>query len=112
VISRPADRLLFQHSEDPLTLIDANSLRVIEANGACHEHFSKWSGKRLSNKTLSSAIDAKGQRSIRNQIDQLRASGQAESQRVRHAKNKDEYLASVQALRHEGQIHVLSTTCP
>jgi len=104
-------RLLFQHSEDPLMLIDANSLRVIEANGACHEHF-QWSGKRLSNKTLSSAIDAKGQRSIRNQIDQLRASGQAESQRVRHAKNKDEYLASVQALRHEGQIHVLLRLAP
>ncbi|MFN5806557.1 MAG: transcriptional regulator PpsR [Burkholderiales bacterium] len=104
-------RLLFQHSEDPLMLIDANSLRVLEANASCHEHF-QWSGKRLANKSLSSAIDAKGQRSIRNQLDQLRASGQAEHVRVRHAKSKEEYLASVQALRHEGQIHVLLRLAP
>ena len=104
-------RLLFQHSEDPLMLIDANSLRVIEANTACHEHF-QWSGKRLANKSLSGAVDIKGQRRIRNQIDQLRASGQAENARVRHAKRKDDYLASAQAIRHEGQIQVLLRLTP
>jgi transcriptional regulator PpsR len=31
---------------------------------------------------------------------------------VRHAKSKEEYLASVQALRHEGQIHVLLRLAP
>ncbi|NDA73829.1 MAG: transcriptional regulator PpsR, partial [Betaproteobacteria bacterium] len=104
-------RLLFQHSEDPLMLLDAHSLRILEANAACAEHF-QWSGKRLANKSLGSALDAKGQRSIRNQIEQLRASGQAESVRVRHAKRKDEFLASVQAIRQDGQIHVLLRLSP
>lgn len=104
-------RLLFQHSEEPLLLLDAHSLRVLEANAASHQHF-QWSDKRLANKSLSSAVDAKSLRSIRSQVDQLRASGLAEEARVRHAKAKDEYLATVQALRHEGQIQVLLRLSP
>ena len=104
-------RLLFQHSEDPLMLLDTHSLRVVEANAASQKQF-QWSEKRLANKSLSSAVDAKSLRIIRSQVDQLRASGQAEEARVRHAKRKDEYIASLQALRHEGQIQVLLRLSP
>lgn len=99
-------RLLFQNSEDPLILIEASSMRVVDANAAARDGLG-LRHKRLGPQRLSGVIDAKGLRTIREQIEQIRGTGHSEIARVRHARSPEEYLATMQPLHQDGHLQVL-----
>ena len=99
-------RLLFQNSEDPLILLDAASMRVVDANAAAHAVLG-LRPKRLGPRNLSGVIDTQGLRNLREQIEQIRVSGQSEITRVKQARGPGEYLAAMQALHQDGNLQVL-----
>jgi transcriptional regulator PpsR len=99
-------RLLFQNSEDPLILLDAASMRVVDANAAAHAVLG-LRPRRLGPRNLSGVIDTQGLRNLRDQIEQIRVSGASEITRVRQARGPGEYLAAMQALHQDGNLQVL-----
>lgn len=93
-------RLLFEMSSEAVLIIDAGTLKVVEANPAARELFGdNW--KKVLGRAFQDAFDAESQESVQNMLAGVRATGRAEDARVRLADGQREVTASGSLFRQE-----------
>lgn len=96
-------RLLFQMSGDPLLVLDAESLRVIEANPAAQRLFA-GSARRLQGRPLPEVVLAEDRPAL---LATLRNTGRTNEVRARLAEDGPEVLLSASTFRQEGALLIL-----
>lgn len=96
-------RLLFQMSGDPLLVLDAESLRVLEANPAAQRLFA-GSARRLQGRPLPEVVLADDRPAL---LATLRSTGRTNEVRVRLAEGGPEILLSASTFRQEGALLIL-----
>ncbi|HEV7268725.1 MAG TPA: transcriptional regulator PpsR [Falsiroseomonas sp.] len=99
-------RLLFQMSVDPLLVLDAESLRVLEANPAAQRLF-VHATRRLPGRPLPEAFAADDRQSLQLLLATLRSAGRADDLRARLAEEGPEVLVSASTFRQEGGLLIL-----
>jgi transcriptional regulator PpsR len=94
-------RLLFEMTSEAVLVIDAASLKLIEANPAARELFGEnW--KRSLQRSLREAFDSESQEKLHTLLAGIRAAGRAETIEARLADNGREVLVSGSMFRQEG----------
>ncbi len=94
-------RLLFEMSSEAVIIIDAASLKLIEANPAARELFGEhW--KRALGRSFRDAFDSGSQEAVQAMLATVRAAGRAEDIRVQLTDGKREVTASGSMFRQEG----------
>ena len=96
-------RLLFQMSGDPLVVLDAESLRVLEANPAAQKLFS-GAVRRLQGRPLPEMFAHDDRAAL---LTTLRSTGRANEIRVRLADDGPEVVLSASSFRQEGGLLLL-----
>jgi transcriptional regulator PpsR len=96
-------RLLFQMSIDPVVILDAESLRVLEANPAAQKLFGRGA-RRLSGRPLADAFAPEDQAAVQALLGNLRSAGRAEELRARLADGEVEVTLSGTTFRQEGSL--------
>jgi transcriptional regulator PpsR len=96
-------RLLFQMSGDPLLVLDAESLRVLEANPAAQRLFAR-TARRLQGRPLPEAFSVDDRPAL---LATLRNAGRANDLRARLAEDGPEVLVSASTFRQEGGLLIL-----
>jgi transcriptional regulator PpsR len=99
-------RLLFQISADPLLVLDAEQLRVIEANPAAQALVPRGA-KRLTGRLLTDLFLAEDRPAVGALLAALRATGRAEELRLRLAEGGAEVVLSASSYRQEGGLFFL-----
>lgn len=99
-------RLLFQMSADPLLILDAESLRVLEANPAAQLLFARGA-RRLPGRPLPDAFVAEDRPALQSLLASLRAAGRADDLSARLAEGGPEVLVSASTFRQEGALLIL-----
>lgn len=99
-------RLLFQMSVDPLLVLDAESLRVLEANPSAQRLFAR-AARRLPGRPLPEAFAAEDRQALQTLLAALRSTGRADDLRARLAEDGPEVLVSASTFRQEGGLLVL-----
>jgi transcriptional regulator PpsR len=94
-------RLLFQMSADPLLVLDAESLRVLEANPAAQQLFT-GTGRRVQGRSLLEAFASADRLPLQTLLITLRSAGRADDLRARLGDNGPEVLVSASTFRQEG----------
>ena len=94
-------RLLFEMSSEAVIVIDAGSLKLVEANPAARELFGEhW--KRVLGRAFRDAFDTDSQEAVQTMLAGVRAVGRADDIRVRLADDNREVTASGSMFRQEG----------
>jgi transcriptional regulator PpsR len=96
-------RLLFQMSGDSLLVLDAESLRVLEANPAAQKLFA-GTARRLQGRPLPEVFSADDRTAL---LATLRSTGRANDLRARLAEDGPEVLLSASTFRQEGGLLIL-----
>jgi transcriptional regulator PpsR len=99
-------RLLFQMSVDPLLVLDAESLRVLEANPAAQRLFAR-AARRLPGRPLPEAFASEDRQALQALLTTLRTAGRADDLRARLAEEGPEVLVSASTFRQEGGLLIL-----
>ncbi|WP_270933223.1 transcriptional regulator PpsR [Falsiroseomonas oryzae] len=99
-------RLLFQMSVDPLLVLDAESLRVLEANPPAQKLFMR-SVRRLPGRPLPEAFAPEDRPTLQTLLATLRSAGRADELRVRLADDGPEVIVSASTFRQEGGLLLL-----
>jgi transcriptional regulator PpsR len=94
-------RLLFQMSVDPLLVVDAESLRVLEANPTAQRLFA-GAARRLPGRPLVELFGAEDRAPLQALMATLRAAGRAEELRARLGEEGPEVVVSASSFRQEG----------
>lgn len=103
-------RLLFQIASQPVLIIDANSLKVVEANPAAGKLLSKPT-KRLAGRAFPELFDAEGAKAVQTQLAQVRATGRAEDLIARLNEGQEAVVGS-SMFRQESSSHFLVRLSP
>ena len=94
-------RLLFEMTSEAVLVVDATSLKLIEANPAAREMFGdQW--KRSLSRSLRDPFDSEGQDRLQTMLAGVRAVGRAEPVRVTLAETGREVSISASMFRQEG----------
>jgi len=93
-------RLLFDLASEAILIVDAATMRVIEANAAAAEQLA-LPMRRLVGTTFPTGLADKALRSVAALLARVRASGRSEEVRVRDAKGKAELLLVVTPFKQE-----------
>lgn len=96
-------RLLFQMSGDPLLVLDADSLRVLEANPATQRLFGR-TARRLQGRPLPEMFAAEDRQPL---LATLRGAGRSAEVRVRLAEDGAPVILSASTFRQEGGLLIL-----
>lgn len=99
-------RLLFQMSVDPLLVLDAESLRVLEANPAAQRLFAR-AARRLPGRPLPEVFAQEDRSALQGLLASLRSAGRADDLRARLAEDGPEVMVSATTFRQEGGLLVL-----
>ena len=94
-------RLLFEMSSEAVVIIDAGTLKVVEANPAARELFGEhW--KRMLGRAFQDAFEAHSHEAIQSMLAGVRAMGRAEDIRIRQIDSHREITASGSMFRQDG----------
>jgi transcriptional regulator PpsR len=93
-------RLLFQTTTEPVIIVDAATMKVVEANPAADALFGK-PGKSLAGRAFPEGFDAPGTEAIHAALAAVRATGRSEELHVRTADDRRELRASIAMFRQE-----------
>jgi transcriptional regulator PpsR len=104
-------RLLFQIASQPILIVDANSLRVVEANPAAAQLLNK-NIKRLAGRSFPELFDADSAKAIQAQLAAVRATGRADDVTARLTEGKQEALVGASLFRQESVSHFLVRLSP
>lgn len=104
-------RLLFQIASQPVLIVDANSLKVVEANPAAGELLDK-SIKRLSGRTFLDLFDSASAKAIQAHLAQVRATGRADEIAARLQNGKIETTVGASMFRQDAAAHFLIRLSP
>jgi transcriptional regulator PpsR len=99
-------RLLFQMSVDPLLVLDAESLRVLEANPAAQKLL-VYGSRRLPGRPVQDAFVPEDRPALQTLLTTLRHAGRADDLRARLAEDGPEVLVSASTFRQEGGLLIL-----
>jgi len=99
-------RLLFQISADPLLVLDAEQLRVLEANPAAQALVPRGA-RRLAGRALAELFMAEERPVVQSLLATLRTAGRADELRLRLAEGGVEVMLSASSYRQEGGLFFL-----
>lgn len=99
-------RLLFQIASEPVIIVDATSLKVVEANPSAAQILNK-SIKRLAGRTFPDIFDAEGSKAVNAQLAQVRATGRADDVTAKLHDGKLAATVSASLFRQENASHFL-----
>jgi PAS domain-containing protein len=104
-------RLLFQIASQPVLIVDANSLKVVEANPAAGKLLNKPI-KRLAGRALAELFNAEGAKAVQAQLAQVRAAGRAEDLIARLNEGGQETVVGSSMFRQDSSSHFLVRLSP
>ncbi|MEM7397536.1 MAG: transcriptional regulator PpsR [Pseudomonadota bacterium] len=99
-------RLLFQIAAQPVAIVDANSLKVVEANPAASELLGK-SIKRLSGRSFIDLFESDSGKAVQTYLAQVRNAGHAEEITARLQSSKIETTVGASLFRQDASAHFL-----
>jgi transcriptional regulator PpsR len=97
---------LFQLSAEPVIILDAGSLKIVEANPAASRLF-KNGASRLIGQSVYDLFDDDGTHAAQELFNKLRLSPRSEDVKVRLRSGKKEFLLSASVFRQEATTHYL-----
>lgn len=104
-------RLLFQIAAQPVLIVDANSMKVVEANPAAGQLLNK-SIKRLSGRAFSDLFEAQGAKAVQAHLAQVRATGRAEEITAKLHDGTTEAVVGASMFRQDNAAHFLVRLSP
>jgi transcriptional regulator PpsR len=104
-------RLLFQLASEAVLIINAATMKVVEANPTAMRLLSE-TGKRGTARTFPYGFDAEGLRAVQSQLATLKATGRADDVVVRTADGQNRHVVSVSLFRHEAEAFCLVRLLP
>jgi transcriptional regulator PpsR len=99
-------RLLFQMSVDPLLVLDADSLRILEANPAAQRLFARAT-RRLPGRPLAELFSTEDRQAVSGLLATLRSAGRADDVGARLAEDGPAVIVSASTFRQEGGLLLL-----
>jgi len=104
-------RLLFQIASQPLLIVDANSLKVVEANPAAGELLNK-TAKRLSGRAFLELFNTEGGKAVQAHLAQVKATGRADEIIASLNEGKKEAMVGASLFRQDNAAHFLVRLSP
>jgi transcriptional regulator PpsR len=104
-------RLLFEMSSEAVVIVDAASLRVVEANPSARSLFGEV-GPRTQNQQFAELFDGEGAQAVLNLLAAVRAVGRADDVRTRLAGSERELVVSASLFRQENTVLFLVRLAP
>lgn len=104
-------RTLFQHSGEAVVILDASTLRVVEANVAAQRLLGPLV-KRIAGKAFTELFEGANQHAVQKSVDVLRASGRGDPVTVRLGAAQSEVTLSGSLLRQEQSTQLLVRLMP
>ncbi len=104
-------RLLFQIAAQPVLIVDANSLKIVEANPSAGKLLNK-STKRLSGRAFLELFNGESAKAIQSQLAQVRATGIAEELTAHLNEGNQETIVGTSIFRQESASHFLVRLSP
>ncbi len=104
-------RLLFQIASQPVLIVDASSLKVVEANPAAGQLLNK-SIKRLAGRAFPELFDAEGAKAIQAHFAAVRATGRADEVTALLQDGKQETVVGASLFRQDNASHFLVRLSP
>jgi transcriptional regulator PpsR len=104
-------RLLFQIASQPVLIVDANSLKVVEANPAAGELLNK-AAKRLSGRAFLELFNAEGGKAVQAHLAQVKATGRADEIIASLNEGKKEAMVGASLFRQDNAAHFLVRLSP
>jgi transcriptional regulator PpsR len=104
-------RVLFQIASEAVLIVDAATMRVVEANPAAGELLGA-STRRVVGRTFPDGFDADGTESVQALLAAVRTAGRADDIRVRSADGHHELQVSASLFRQESAAHFLVRLAP
>jgi transcriptional regulator PpsR len=105
-------RHLFQVASEAVLVVDATSLKILEANPAATRLLGDGGALDLHGAVFPLGLDARGAESLSNLMASVRATGRTESARVELANAGGEQLVSVSSYRQERNTHFVVRLSP
>jgi transcriptional regulator PpsR len=104
-------RLLFQISSEPVLIVDVASMRIMESNPAAGHLFGAI-GKRLVGRPFLTAFASEGAESVQALLAGVRATGRADSTRVRLVGSESDVVLSASLFRQDNATFFLVRLAP
>lgn len=104
-------RMLFQIASEPVLIVDANTLRLVDANPAATMLLNRNS-KRIAGKAYLEIFDSESLKAVQAQLTAIKATGRADEVTARLIENKLECRVSVSLFRQEMSSHILVRLSP
>ena len=104
-------RLLFQIASQPVLIVDANSLKVVEANPAAGELLNK-TAKRLSGRAFLELFNAEGGKAVQAHLAQVKATGRADEIIASLNEGNKEAMVGASLFRQDNAAHFLVRLSP
>ncbi len=104
-------RLLFQIASQPILIVDANSLKVVEANPAAGQLLNK-SIKRLAGRSFPELFEAEGAKAVQSHLASVKATGRADDVTAKLNEGKQEAVVGASLFRQDNASHFLVRLSP
>lgn len=104
-------RLLFQLSDEPVVILDAGNLRIVEANPAA-SRLLRLGPKRTSGRSFVDAFDASSTSTLQSFLSTVRARGKADPVRLTLASDPSKFLVSASLFRQDTSAQMLVRIVP
>jgi transcriptional regulator PpsR len=105
-------RLLFQLASEAVLIINASTMKVVEANPTAMRLLNDGGKRTAAARVFPYGFDADGLRSVQAQIAALKATGRAEDIVARSADGQTRHVVSVSLFRHEAEAFCLVRLLP
>ncbi len=104
-------RLLFEMSSEAVVIVDATSLKVVEANPAARTLFGD-AVQRVPNQQFAELFDGDGVQAVLNLLAAVRSVGRADDVRTRLARSESDLVVSASLFRQENTVLFLVRLAP
>jgi transcriptional regulator PpsR len=104
-------RVLFQIASEPVLIVDATNLRLVDANPAATLLLNRNS-KRISGRAFLEIFDSESAKAVQAQLASIKAMGRADEITARLVENKRECRVSASLFRQETSSHILVRLTP
>lgn len=104
-------RLLFQIASQPVVIVDANAMKIVEANPAAGELLNK-STKRLAGRAFLDLFDSDSAKAVQAHLAQVRATGRGDEVTAKMQNGKVETTVGASMFRQDASAHFLIRLAP
>ncbi len=105
-------RVLFQMAAEPVLIIDAATLRVVEANPAAGHLFAKMSARRIVGRDFLDIVDPSSVQAAENLLETIKSTGRADDVRLQLAGESEDVIISSSLFRQANASHLLLRMTP